>query len=184
MDDNWLTDWLTDLLIDDNTMITKFVIIPAVSGLYRPTGLLFKFQFKLHENVFLLVSDWDIKVDIVSGDGLVSSGITWNNVDQDPWCHIVSQGHNELTICWLNHMVPWWYNMSLIYRQTFDISRTLVRNDIVDHWDVAGVLPVGAAPTASSFSTGSQLTWFQWIRQTTARQDENHLSFVIWCTLY
>ena len=39
MDDNWLTDWLTDLLIDDKIM-TKSVIIPAVSGLYRPTGLL------------------------------------------------------------------------------------------------------------------------------------------------
>ena len=34
-------DWLTDLLIDDKIMITKSVLIPAVSGLYRPTGLLF-----------------------------------------------------------------------------------------------------------------------------------------------
>ena len=37
-------DWLTDLLIDDKIMITKSVIIPAVSGLYRPTGLLFKWK--------------------------------------------------------------------------------------------------------------------------------------------
>ena len=41
MDDNWLTDWLTNLLIDDKIMITKSVIIPAVSGLYRPAGFLF-----------------------------------------------------------------------------------------------------------------------------------------------
>ena len=34
-------DWLADLLIDDKIMITKSVIIPAVSGLYRPTDLLF-----------------------------------------------------------------------------------------------------------------------------------------------
>ena len=42
--DNEVMDdkWLTDLLIDDKIMImiTKSVIIPAVSGLYRPTGLL------------------------------------------------------------------------------------------------------------------------------------------------
>ena len=50
MDDNWLTDWLTHSLIDDKIMITKSVIIPAVSGLYRPTGLLFlhvlRYQFE------------------------------------------------------------------------------------------------------------------------------------------
>ena len=41
---SWMiSDWLTDLLIDAKIMImiTKSVIIPAVSGLYRPTGLLF-----------------------------------------------------------------------------------------------------------------------------------------------
>ena len=40
-----------------------------------------------------------------------------------------------------------------IYRQTADISRTLVGNKIVDHADVVGTSPVGAAPTTSSFST-------------------------------
>ena len=34
-----------------------------------------------------------------------------------------------------------------------DISRTSVANKIVDHSDVVGVSPVGAAPTTSSFST-------------------------------
>ena len=33
------------------------------------------------------------------------------------------------------------------------ISRTLVGNEIVDHSDVVGASPVGAAPTTSSFST-------------------------------
>ena len=37
------------------------------------------------------------------------------------------------------------------YRQTSEISRTLAGNEIVDH--VVGASPVGAAPTASSFST-------------------------------
>ena len=40
-----------------------------------------------------------------------------------------------------------------IYRKTSDIRRTLVRNKIVDHSDVVGASPAGAAPTTSSFST-------------------------------
>ena len=39
------------------------------------------------------------------------------------------------------------------YRQLSNIIRTLVGNTIVDHLDVVGASPVGAAPTASSFST-------------------------------
>ena len=39
------------------------------------------------------------------------------------------------------------------YRQTSNIKRTFVGNLIVDHSDVVGALPVGAAPTTSSFST-------------------------------
>ena len=38
------------------------------------------------------------------------------------------------------------------YRQVSNISRTL-GNKIVDHSDVVGASPVGAAPIASSFST-------------------------------
>ena len=39
------------------------------------------------------------------------------------------------------------------YRQTSNISRTLVDNKIVDRSDVVGASPVGTAPTTSSFST-------------------------------
>ena len=45
-------------------------------------------------------------------------------------------------------VLPW--NM---YRQVSNIRRTLVSNKIVDHSDVVGASPVGAAPTTSSFST-------------------------------
>ena len=38
------------------------------------------------------------------------------------------------------------------YRQVSNIRRTL-GNKIVDHSDVVGASPVGAAPTTSSFST-------------------------------
>ena len=39
------------------------------------------------------------------------------------------------------------------YRQTSNISDTLVGNKIADHSDVVGASPVGVAPTISSFST-------------------------------
>ena len=39
------------------------------------------------------------------------------------------------------------------YRQVSNIRRTFVGNKIVDHSDVVGASPVGAAPTTSSFST-------------------------------
>ena len=39
------------------------------------------------------------------------------------------------------------------YRQTSNISRSLVGNEPVDHSDVVGASPAGAAPTTSSFST-------------------------------
>ena len=38
-------------------------------------------------------------------------------------------------------------------RQPFNIIGNFVRNIIVDHSDVVGASPVGAAPTTSSFST-------------------------------
>ena len=39
------------------------------------------------------------------------------------------------------------------YRQTSNISRTLEGNTLVDHSDIVGATPVGAAPIISSFST-------------------------------
>ena len=39
------------------------------------------------------------------------------------------------------------------YCQVANVSRTLIGNKIVDHSDVVGASPVGAAPTTSSFST-------------------------------
>ena len=39
------------------------------------------------------------------------------------------------------------------YRQVSNIRHTSEGNKIVDHSDVVGASPVGAAPTTSSFST-------------------------------
>ena len=60
-------------------------------------------------------------------------------------------------------------------RQTTNISRTLAGNKTVDHSDVVGASPVGAAPTTSSFST-KHLVSMDWA-ETTARRHYNHLSF-------
>ena len=38
-----------------------------------------------------------------------------------------------------------------LYCETSNIRRTLLSNKIVDHSDVDGASPVGAAPTTSSF---------------------------------
>ena len=68
------------------------------------------------------------------------------------------------------------------HREVFNIRRTLVGNKIVDHSDVVGASPVGAAPTTSSFST-EHLASMDWAK-TTAWRDEKHLCFEIGCALY
>ena len=55
--------------------------------------------------------------------------------------HIIDACDDENRILWDN------------YRQVSNIRRTLECNQIVDHSDVVGASPVGAAPTTSSFST-------------------------------
>ena len=68
------------------------------------------------------------------------------------------------------------------YRKTSNIRRTLVGNKIVDHSDVVGASPVGAAPTTSSFSTWHLASGDS--PKKAARQYENLLSVGIWCVLY
>ena len=67
--------------------------------------------------------------------------------------------------------------------QTSDIRGTLVGNKIVDHSDVVGASPAGAAPTTSSFFSTYYLASMDWIK-TTARRDETNLTFGLWCALY
>ena len=68
------------------------------------------------------------------------------------------------------------------YRKTSSISRTSVGNKMVDHSDVVGASPVGAAPTTSSFST-QHMASMDWA-ETTARGYKKQLCFWIWCDLY
>ena len=73
------------------------------------------------------------------------------------------------------------YTIKYNYRQTSNISRTSAGNKLGHHSHVVGASPVGSVPTISSFST-EHLASMDW-EKTTARQDENHISFVIWCYL-
>ena len=52
-------------------------------------------------------------------------------------------------------MHPWYIiqRVTVLYRKTSNVSRTLGGNKIVDNSDVVGASPVGAAPTTSSLST-------------------------------
>ena len=58
------------------------------------------------------------------------------------------------------------------YRQVSNIRGTILGNKIVDHPDVVGSAPVGAAPTTSSFSNN---TWLQWIGQRQLQDETRHI---------
>ena len=77
-------------------------------------------------------------------DGLLTYGQFRNNVS--PFC-----GHGACitSAAWGCHK----------YRQTSSIKHTSIGNKIVDHSDVVGAVPVGAASTTSSFSTYHLLQW-------------------------
>ena len=79
-----------------------------------------------------------------------------------PWIKSANRPANMMVI-WkasvqITAFIPPWkhtrYMYSITrYHQTSHIIRTLVGNETVDHSDVVGASPVGAAPTTSSFST-------------------------------
>ena len=90
--------------------------------------------------------------------------------------------------CQINTIPALWFRLgpnrrqAVIYRQVSNISRTLVGNKIVNHSDVVGASPVGAAPTTSSFSTEHLASLDR--ATVTARRDEKHSSLGIRCVLY
>ena len=97
----------------------------------------------------------------------------------------MSARYRECTVqhMWFYYHYVFWDCVFLDkYRQTSNIRHTLVGKKIVDHSDVFGASPVGAAPTTSSFST-QYLISMDWTK-TTARRDNKHLNFGFWCALY
>ena len=123
----------------------------------------------------------------------------WNNVSgTGAWWHVpfadlyLAQAQMILNL--------WWH-------QTSNISCTLVGNKIVDYSDVVGALPVGTAPTTSSFWTKHRapMNWaktpvgaaptissfwtkhlasMNWAKTKSAWWDEKHLGFGIWWGLF
>ena len=68
------------------------------------------------------------------------------------WCHDqLDKGNAHGTSNGCDHIAVAGQHEN--YRKTSNIRRALVGNKIVDHSDVVGASPVGAAPTTSSFST-------------------------------
>ena len=55
--------------------------------------------------------------------------------------------NNDGQVCWR------YRDELLIVFRKYDYRSTIAGNKIVDHLDVVGELPVGAAPTTASFST-------------------------------
>ena len=72
------------------------------------------------------------------------TGHKWNNFSLQSYWMLI----NDTISVLLEHIMLYYS-----YRQVSNISPTLVGNKIVDHSDVVGASPVGAAPTTSSFST-------------------------------
>ena len=70
------------------------------------------------------------------------------------------------------HFAVLWFDF--VYRQVYNIRRTWVGNEIVDHSDEVGASPVGAAPTTYSFSTEHLASIY--CAKTTASRVEKHLS--------
>ena len=68
------------------------------------------------------------------------------------------------------------------YRKIYNISRILVGNEIVNHTNVVGASPVGAAPTTCLFST-QHMASMDWANITTG-WNEKHFSFGICYVLY
>ena len=73
----------------------------------------------------------------------ITGFVSYYDMNEDP--HQVSG--------WKTLKIPIYILRKFKYRKVSNISRTLVGNQIVDHSDVVGASPVGAAPTTSSFST-------------------------------
>ena len=69
------------------------------------------------------------------------------------------------------------------YRQTCNITCSLVDSKLVDHSEIIGASPVGAAPTTSSFST-KHLASMNWAKATARREEDHSISFGIWFDLY
>ena len=88
--------------------------------------------------------------------------MAWRSTGDKPLSEPMTAKFTDTYICvtkpWIKHHTEaagykQESTVQIKYSKTSNIRRTLVGNKIVDHSDVVGASPVGAAPTTSSFST-------------------------------
>ena len=140
-----LINWSTNTSVDMTT--GKAFMTKVMSAIFTHTT-----KFVLNTNVY---------------DGRICKDHTYNtnthfisSVDDWHWKRLLRKQMSTKSNLLFKHlnvifMDFYWAVSGWIkyHSQVSDISRTLVGNKIVDHSDVAGASPVGAAPTTSSFST-------------------------------
>ena len=94
-------------------------------------------------------------------------------------CTSPSRGHEVAIMLW----GPSMKDQRMIYPYISNIRHTLLGKKIVDHSDVAGAAPVGAAPTTSSFSTSTP--GFNGLSKDNCKTRQKTIKFKgIWCDLY
>ena len=132
------------------------------------------------QKVYELIEWYRSSVWAISEDRLIVIMLTWHIVFKQvvPWSYeCITTRSTVHTTSKLEAI-----GQIKTRRKTSNISRTLVGNKIVDHSDVVGASPVGAAPTTSSFSTKHPASRnSEW---TAARHHDNLLSVEILCALY
>ena len=91
------------------------------------------------------------------------------------WFHWATSYGKILSVIDVLHCLP--------IPSNFKYKVHLRRQQLIDHSDVVGAAPVGAAPTTFSFYI--HLTpGFNGLAKTTAKRDEKYLSCGIWCAVY
>ena len=137
------------------------VSLVSVSGIYRwpvnspHKGPVTRKMFPLDDGIMRELGYSDMFVlKLINHDFQTSYLIGWQHGPQAIRSHVRK---SALVLTWIVLVIlaPDQFHATrhTWYRQVSNISRTLVDNKIVDHSDVVGASPVGAAPTTSSFST-------------------------------
>ena len=103
--------------------------------------------------IYVVHRDELYKITIDDPLNIVLRHGTWSRMVREMICHLFGAKplHDSMLTILFTHETE--LVVGKIYRQVSNIRRTLVGNKIVDHSDVVGASPVGAAPTTSSFST-------------------------------
>ena len=152
--------WLGDRKYFKTDLYELLGIIQILIGLRRH----WYYQIRTHGNYFdyYNILNWGVPIVGINrmicaniytiyftGYTCIQNQIGWKSFGFHPaQVHVAPFQRNKRQATW-----PPSKDMISTYRETSNISRTLVGNKLVDHWDIVGASPVSAAPTTSSLST-------------------------------